>query len=99
MKQQYTRRSLMTVGILAAGLAVAGQSASAQTDTTTTTTSTMDRAGVLTTAPTTPKPTTATPDMINEAIQRSHARTERLRTTGTPERFGSEEPFTYDPAR
>ena len=35
--------------------------------------------------------------MIDEAIQRSQARAAKARTTGTPETFGSEEPFTYVP--
>jgi hypothetical protein len=39
-------------------------------------------------------PTTATPLMIEEAIQRSQARSEKLRTLGRPEQWGSEEPFT-----
>jgi hypothetical protein len=43
--------------------------------------------------------TEATPQMIEEAIQRSQARTEKLRTTGKPEQWGSEEPFTYVPGR
>ena len=40
----------------------------------------------------------ATPDMINEAIQRSQARAARFQQLGIPEQFGSEEPFTYNPA-
>jgi uncharacterized protein YggE len=43
--------------------------------------------------------TSATPDMVKEAIERSQARTEKARATGTPESFGSEEPFVYDAAR
>jgi hypothetical protein len=41
----------------------------------------------------------ATPEMIEEAIQRSRARSEKFLTTGTPEQFGSEEPFTLRPGR
>jgi hypothetical protein len=37
--------------------------------------------------------------MIEEAIQRSRARSEKFLTTGTPEQFGSEEPFTLRPGR
>ena len=56
-----------------------------------------------TTAPapavTTPKvPTSATPQMIDEAIQRSQARSAKAKL-GVPERWGSEEPFTYVPGR
>ena len=61
-------------------------------------------AGVLSTAPTTTsatgvrkKPTSATPDMINEAIQRSEARAAAEAATGTPQQWGSEEPFAYNP--
>ena len=52
-------------------------------------------------APGAKKPTSATPAMIDEAIQRSQARTAKAAPTatsaGTPEQFGSEEPFTYRP--
>jgi hypothetical protein len=41
--------------------------------------------------------------MIDEAIQRSQARTAKAVPTatsaGTPEKFGSEEPFTYVPGK
>jgi hypothetical protein len=54
-------------------------------------------------APGARKPTTATPAMIDEAIQRSQARTAKAVPTatsaGTPEKFGSEEPFTYVPGK
>jgi len=42
----------------------------------------------------TKKPTSATPQMIDEAIQRSQARTVKEREQRIPEQFGSEEPFT-----
>jgi len=45
------------------------------------------------------KPTTATPQMIEEAIQRSQARSAKARDSGTPEQWGSEEPFTYVPGK
>jgi hypothetical protein len=54
-------------------------------------------------APGAKKPTTATPAMIDEAIQRSQARTAKAVPTTTsaakPEQFGSEEPFTYVPGK
>jgi hypothetical protein len=54
-------------------------------------------------APGTKKPTTATPQMIDEAVQRSQARTAKAAPTATsagkPEQFGSEEPFTYVPGK
>src|SRR5262245_20984323 len=102
MKQEYTRRTLTMAGIMAAGLVVAVSSAAAQTATaTTTTTATKDSGGVLTTSLTkNNKPrNTSTADMVNEAIQRSQMRSERLRTGGTLERFGSEDPFTFNPAQ
>jgi hypothetical protein len=73
--------------------AVAGSPASAQ-DTTTTSTST-----TTTTSATGQVPTSATPQMIEEAIQRSLARTEKLKTLGRPEQWGSEEPFVFNPNR
>jgi hypothetical protein len=91
-----TRRALngMIVGGAAAtALVIATSSASAQDATSSTT-------GSSTSTTTTRAPRTqATPQMIREAIQRSQARTEKLRTTGRPEQFGSEEPFTFDPSR
>jgi hypothetical protein len=88
MKQPYTRRKLMIAGTaVAAACAVAGPPASAQTTTTSTSTAVKK------------PPTSATPQMIQEAIQRSQARSEKLRTEGKPEQWGSEEPFTFDPNR
>ena len=100
-----TRRTILTLmGAAAAGaLAFASlpSPAAAQTASSTTT-STSTSAGVFAApAPGAKKPTTATPQMIDEAIQRSQARTAKAVPTatsaGTPERFGSEEPFTYVP--
>jgi len=88
MKQVHTRRELMTVGAAVAAVAIAGPSASAQTTMTTTATAT-------------PKakkpPTSATPEMIDEAIQRSKARSAKFKAAGIPEQWGSEEPFTFVP--
>jgi hypothetical protein len=89
MKQMHTRRKLMISGAVVAACAVAVPSASAQTTTSTTT------APKLTTAPIGAK--TATPQMIDEAQQRSQARSDKLKTLGKPEGWGSEEPFTYVP--
>jgi hypothetical protein len=47
----------------------------------------------------TKKPTSATPRMIDEAIQRSQARSIKERDQRVPEQFGSEEPFTYVPGK
>ena len=82
----------------AAVFAMAGASASAQDATTTTLTEASTTTTTSTTTSTRTR-TSATPDMIKEAIERSHARTEKLRTTGKAESFGSEEPFAYDSTR
>ena len=93
MKQMHIPRRLMISGTVAAAvLAVTGLSASAQTTTTTSTTTS-------TTSTISSKPTSATPQMIQEACQRQRARTAKLRQYGIPERFGSEEPFTFDPSK
>jgi hypothetical protein len=100
-----TRRTILTlIGTGAAGAlaftSVASPAAAQTASSTTTSTSTS--AGVFAApAPGAKKPTTATPQMIDEASQRSQARTAKAVPTatsaGTPERFGSEEPFTYVP--
>ena len=93
--------SLISGALALALLAGTSMTASAQTATTTS-----SSAGVLTTATPTAttsstavkrKPTSATPEMINEAIQRSEARAAKERTSGVPQRWGSEEPFAYNP--
>jgi len=97
-----TRTQFLISGALAlAATALASITASAQTSTTSSTTSS---AGVLSTSSTATgttvkkKPTSATADMINEAIQRSEARAAKEAATGIPQKWGSEEPFTYNPA-
>jgi hypothetical protein len=105
MKQEYARRTLTMAGIVAAGFVVAVSSAAAQTAPATTATSATaankDSGGVLTTSLTKNNKSrnTSTADMVNEAIQRSQMRSERLRTTGKLEQFGSEDPFTFNPAQ
>ena len=95
MKPMHRPVNRMIAGV-AAGmvLAMTGSSAPAQDATSTPGTST-SKSTVTIRVPR----TEATPQMIEEAIQRSQARTEKLRTTGRPEAFGSEEPFTYVPPR
>jgi hypothetical protein len=84
----------VAVAVAAMAVAMTGSSVFAQETASTTGTSTS------TSTPTIRVPRTeATPQMIEEAIQRSQARTEKLRTTGRPEQWGSEEPFTYVPER
>ena len=102
MKQMHIPRRLMLSGSVVAALAVSGLSASAQTTTPTTSTATSPTtstsAGDLTTAATAPKGG-ATPQMIQEACQRQRARTAKLLQSGVPEKWGSEEPFTFDPSK
>jgi transposase len=98
MKQMHILHRLMLSASIAAVLAVAALSASAQTTTPTTSTATTPKAGDLTTAATAPKGG-ATPQMIQEACQRQRARTAKLLQSGVPEKWGSEEPFTFDPSK
>jgi hypothetical protein len=101
-KTMKTRRTILNVmGAGAAStltLALIGSPAAAQTATSQTATS---QGVIAAPAPGAKKPTTATPAMIDEAIQRSQARTAKAVPTATsaakPEQFGSEEPFTYKP--
>jgi hypothetical protein len=104
-KTMKTRRMILTLmGAGAAGalaFTLVASPAAAQTATSSTSTS---QAGVFAApAPGAKKPTTATPAMIDEAIQRSQARTAKAVPTTTsaakPEQFGSEEPFTYVPGK
>jgi hypothetical protein len=93
MKHRITIPSLAAAGIAGAlALAFNVGPAAAQTATPQPTT---------TPAPTAvkKKPTSATPQMIDEAVQRSQARSAKANATGTPEQFGSEEPFTYVPGK
>jgi hypothetical protein len=87
MKKINTIRRLIGAGVI--GVVPFALSASAQT-----TTSTQPA-----TTTTVKKPTSATSQMIDEAIQRSQARSAKARTLGVPEQWGSEEPFTYVPGK
>jgi hypothetical protein len=110
MKQVQTPLKLIIAGAaVAAACAILAPPASAQdatmstTDTTATTSVTADSADAFTVAPAqtfsaSGKPTSSTPRMVQEAIQRSQARSEKLRTQGVKEQWGSEEPFTFNPA-
>jgi hypothetical protein len=101
MKQEHTPLKVMIAGAIAVtAFAITGTSASAQTTTSTATETSTSLSTETATATAAKKPSgTATPQMISEAVQRSQARTEKLRTTGKPEQFGSEEPFTFDPTK
>ena len=108
MQQTDILRRLMLSASLTAGLALGALSASAQTTTSTTCgtatatatatpTTTNAHAGALTTATVAPKGT-STAAMAQEACQRQRARTAKFVNCGVPEAFGSEEPFTFNPA-
>jgi len=98
---QMNRRTMLTIAnaVAVAALAGAVPSASAQTviDTMPATTSAA-QTPVAKPKPNPKVPTSATPRMIQEAIQRSQARTDNLKALGKQEQFGSEEPFTFKPA-
>jgi hypothetical protein len=102
-KIMITRRTILNLMATGAAstlaLALIVSPAAAQTATSTATSQGVFAAP----APGAKKPTTATPAMIDEAIQRSQARTAKAVPTTTsaakPEQFGSEEPFTYVPGK
>jgi hypothetical protein len=87
------RRAVNSMGVAAAGaLAFTFIASPAQSQT-----STSQPAAA---APVKKKPpTSATPQMIDEAVQRSQARAAKATALGRPEQFGSEEPFTYVPGK
>jgi hypothetical protein len=99
-------KRILQLSITLAAAMVASATASAQTSSTSAQTSTASSAGVLSTSSTAVsptavkrKPTSATPQMIDEAIQRSAARAAKEAATGKPQQWGSEEPFTYTPSQ
>jgi hypothetical protein len=89
MRQMHTILKLVAAAgtLLAADYAVGALSALAQTTPTTTSSTTTS-----TTTVKVPR-TTATPQMISDAVARSKARHQKFLIDGTPERWGSEEPF------
>jgi hypothetical protein len=103
MKSRRTILTLMGAGAAGAlAFTSVASPAAAQTATSASTSTSTSSAGVIAApAPGAKKPTTSTPAMIDEAIQRSQARTAKAVPTPTsaakPEQFGSEEPFTYKP--
>ena len=61
---------------------------------------TMNNQPPATATPVKKKPTSATPQMIDEAIQRSQARSAKAKSNPSKsEQWGSEEPFTYIPGK
>ena len=81
------KRLVAAGALLAAAYAVVGLSASAQTTSTTSSSTTTS-----TTTVKVPR-TTATSEMVSDAVARSKARHQRFLSDGTPEQWGSEEPF------
>jgi len=79
------------------GTMPATTTATAPTAVAPTTSTAAGTAGNLTTAAAKKPPTSATPAMIAEAVQRSKARAAKA-LQGVPEQWGSEEPFTFNPA-
>jgi hypothetical protein len=103
-KTMKTRRTILTLMGAGAAGALAFTSVASPAAAQTATSTATSQAGVFAApAPGAKKPTTATPAMIDEAIQRSQARTAKAVPTTTsaakPEQFGSEEPFTYVPGK
>jgi hypothetical protein len=98
MKTRRTILNMMGAGASTLAFALIASPASAQTATGQTATS---QGVIAAPAPGAKKPTSATPAMIDEAVQRSQARTAKAAPTATsaakPEQFGSEEPFVYKP--
>lgn len=86
-------KQMIAVATVAAAFAIAAWPVSAQDATTTSTTTTTTSTATKTV------PTETTPQMISEALQRSQKRHEKFLANGTPEQWGSEEPFVYDPTK
>jgi hypothetical protein len=99
MNRMSTPLKLSVSGALvAAFLAGTSMTVSAQTATTTSSSAGVLSTSTTSTTTTKKKPTSATADMVNEAIQRSQERAAKEQANGTPQQWGSEEPFTYNPA-
>ena len=91
-------KQMIAVATVAAAFAIATSSVSAQTATTTDATTTDATTSATPTVSSTVK-TEATPQMVSEALQRSQKRHEKFLANGTPEQWGSEEPFVFDPTK
>jgi len=97
MKQMHTMLKLAIAGACVATLFV--PHALAQTATPTTTAADAAAAAAFGAPTPSSKPKTSTPRMVDEAQQRSKARSSKATATGAPEQWGSEEPFTYVPSQ
>ena len=87
MKQAFTPLMHAAAGaIIVAALAVPGRLPASAQEATAPSSSTSAKKG--------PR-TTATPAMIADAIERSKSRSERSKTLGIPEQFGSEDPVRF----
>ena len=100
--KQITTLGLSLAFAIGFATAAAAQTTSSSAGNLTTATTTSSTSTTSTTSSTTTvkrkPPTSATADMVNEAIQRSQARAAKQATTGRAQQWGSEEPFTYNPA-
>jgi len=104
MQQMNMHKMMLGGSVAVAVLMMAGGYAAAQTSLSSAPSATTDatqaqQTSATTTAPTSTKPTTSTSQMVLEACQRAKARFAKFLATGTPEIFGSEEPFTFDPKK
>ena len=98
MKYLNTLLTLTSIAVIG-GAALVGASSSSRAQTATDSTASSPDSTSTSLALGARKPTSATPRMIEEAIQRSQARSAKLRVEGKPEQWGSEEPFTYVPGK
>ena len=102
MKQMNMRKWMLCGSVAGAVLMMTGAYAVAQTaamsSATTDATLAQQEAASATPTPSS-KPKSSTPAMVQEACQRSKARFAKFLANGTPEQFGSEEPFTFDPKK
>ena len=98
MKQMNMRKMMLGSSVAGAVLMMAGTYAAAQTLGNATTDAVVAQDAAAAAAPTpSSKPKSSTPAMVLEACQRSQARFAKFLANGTPETFGSEEPFTFNP--
>ena len=88
-----TRQHILMKGIAASAIMVAAFAVPGQLPASAQTTKTPESPP--TAVPKKVPRTSATPEMIRDAIERSKSRTQRLKTLGIPEQFGSEDPAKF----
>lgn len=97
MKQMNMRKMMLCGSVAGATLIMAGAYAAAQTASSTTDPVLAQQEAATVTSTSSTKPTSSTAAMVLEACQRTQARFAKFLADGTPEQFGSEEPFTFQP--